>query len=394
MFDLVVLNVCKINTAKSSNPASYFCIFWLVLFQSYTRACLHSMNYNFGVLAQSMQARGEIVRYVILYGIIIVIAAVIAIPSAVILGIYDWNREPVVINGAEVHRGEDITIKVYMHEINQIVSMNLEDYIKGVVAAEMPAEFELEALKAQAVAARTYAVKHMAVFGGTGSTEHPGADVSTDHNDSQAWLDETKLKAKWGENYAKYWSKVSRAVDQTRGLILTYNGEPINAVFHSTSGERTASAKEVWGFDYPYLKSVACSWDKKSPRYQDTKGITLNELEARLGADAGIVAAAQSGGGAGITSIIDYTDSGRVNKVRIGSKTMTGLEVRQKLELRSANFQIESAGDKLIFKTTGYGHGVGLCQYGANGQAKENRNFRQILAYYYTGVAIKNLFGS
>ncbi len=355
---------------------------------------MHSMNYNFGVLAQSMQARGEIVRYVMLYGIIIVIAAVIAIPSAVILGIYDWNREPVVINGAEVHRGEDITIKVYMHEINQIVTMNLEDYIKGVVAAEMPAEFELEALKAQAVAARTYAVKHMAVFGGTGSTEHPGADVSTDHNDSQAWQDETKLKAKWGENYTKYWSKVSRAVDQTRGLILTYNGEPINAVFHSTSGERTASAKEVWGFDYPYLISVSCSWDKKSPRYQDTKEITLTELETRLGADAGIVAAAQSGGGAGITSIIDYTDSGRVNKVRIGSKTMTGLEVRQKLELRSANFQIESAGDKLIFKTIGYGHGVGLCQYGANGQAKENRNFRQILTHYYTGVAIKNIFGS
>ncbi len=333
-------------------------------------------------------------RYVVLYGVLLVILTVAAIPTVVVLGIFDWNQEKAAINQPLVYRGEDIMIKVYMHEINQIVSMNLEDYIKGVIAAEMPAEFELEALKAQAVAARTYAVKHMAVFGGTGSTEHPGADVTTDHNDSQAWHDETKLKAKWGTNYGKYWSKVSQAVDKTQGLILTYNGDPINAVFHSTSGERTASAKEVWGFDYPYLKSVACTWDQKSPRYQETKEITIAELEVRLGADAGIVAAAQSGGSASIAGIIDRTDSGRVNKVRIGSKTLTGLEVRQKLELRSANFIIEPNGDKLVFKTTGYGHGVGLCQYGANGQAKENRNFRQILTYYYTGVAIKNIFGS
>lgn len=334
-------------------------------------------------------------RYMVLYGILLVILTVVVLPTVLVLGISDWNRETAAINQPLVYRGEDITIKVYMHEINQIVSMNLEDYIKGVVAAEMPAEFELEALKAQAVAARTYAVKHMAVFGGSGSTEHPGADVTTDHKDSQAWHDETKLKAKWGTNYGKYWSKVTRAVDQTRGLILTYNGEPINAVFHSTSGERTASAKEVWGFDYPYLQSVVCTWDQKSPRYQDTKEITFAEMEGRLGADAGIMAAAQGSGSTGsIAGIIDRTDSGRVNKVRIGAKTMTGLEVRQKLELRSSNFTMDVSGDKLVFKTIGYGHGVGLCQYGANGQAKDDKNFRQILTYYYTGVAIKNIFGS
>lgn len=333
-------------------------------------------------------------RYIVVLGILLVILTVIAIPAVIIWGMDGGIREPASANVPQVYKGEDITIKVYMHEINQIVSMNLEDYVKGVVAAEMPAEFELEALKAQAVAARTYAVKHMALFGGVGSSEYPGADVTTDHNNSQAWHNETALKAKWGANYAKYWSKVSRAVTETQGLIITYNGEPINAVFHSTSGERTASAKEVWGFDYPYLKSVACTWDQKSPRYQDTKEITLTELEARLGADAGIVAAAQSSGSASIAGIIDFTDSGRVNKVRIGAKTLTGLEVRQKLELRSTNFSIEPAGDKLIFKTFGYGHGVGLCQYGANGQAKENQNFRQILTYYYTGAAIKNIFGS
>lgn len=332
-------------------------------------------------------------RHMAIYSILLVIGAVIVIPAIIVLGLSERNRET-TINQPAAYRGEDITIKVYRHDMNQIVSMNLEDYVKGVVAAEMPAEFELEALKAQAVAARTYAVKHMAAFGGAGSAEHPGADVSTDHKDSQAWYDETKLKEKWQGNYGKYWRKVSQAVDQTRGLIITYNGEPINAVFHSTSGERTASAQEVWGFDYPYLQSVACSWDQTSPRYQDTKALSLAELEICLGPDAGIMAAAQSNGGGNVAAIIDLTASGRVNKVRIGSKVLSGQEVRQKLDLRSTKFTVEAVGDKFVFRTTGYGHGVGLCQYGANGQAKENRNFRQILTYYYTGVAIKNIFGS
>lgn len=333
-------------------------------------------------------------RHVAVYSLLLVILTVIVIPALIVRGVVNWGKDSAATDSPVVYRGEDLTIKVYMHDIKQIVAMNLEDYVKGVVAAEMPAEFEPEALKVQAVAARTYAAKHMAVFGGTGLSQYPGADVSTDHNDSQAWLNETALRTKWGANYAKYWRKVSQAVNETQGLIITYNGQPINAVFHSTSGDHTASAEEVWGFDYPYLKSVACSWDQKSPRYHDTKEITFAELEARLGVEAGILAAAQSGGSANIARIIDRTASGRVSKARIGSKTLTGQEIRQKLELRSSWFSVQPAADKLIFTTIGYGHGVGLCQYGANGQAKENRNFRQILTYYYTGVAIKNIFGS
>ena len=331
-------------------------------------------------------------RYIAVGSIVLVLVAVIIIPAIVVLSTYDTNRQTAAVL-PPVPRQEDVMIKVYMADIKQIVSMNLEDYVKGVVAGEMPAEFESEALKAQAVAARTYAVKHMALFGGTGSVEYPGADITTDYKESQAWYSETKLREKWGTNYGKYWRRISQAVDLTQGLILTYNGEPINAVFHSTSGERTASAKEVWGFEYPYLQSVVCSWDKASPRYQDRKEITLAELEARLGNDAVIMAAAQIGRSAGVVNIMNYTDSGRVNLVRVGAKQLTGLEVRDKLELRSTNFVVESIEDKLVFKTTGYGHGVGLCQYGANGQAKEGRDFRQILTYYYTGTAIKNIFG-
>ena len=209
-------------------------------------------------------------------------------------------------------KGEDVTIRVYLHEEDKIADMSLEDYVKGVVAAEMPAEFELEALKSQAVAARTYAVKNMTSFGGPGLADHPGADVSTDSKVSQAWQSAAQLKARWGGNYNNYMEKISRAVEETRGFIIVYNGEPINAVFHSTSGEKTASAKEVWGFDYPYLQSVVCNWDKKSPRYSEIKEYSLAELEQKLGQDVGVVAAAQSGNGA-VAQIIDRTESWRVD---------------------------------------------------------------------------------
>ncbi len=332
-------------------------------------------------------------RQVTLLSVVLVILVVIVIPTLVVrsLGPSGTGKE---MRSVAVHKGEDIPIKVYMHETNQIFEMSLEDYIKGVLAAEMPAEFDLEALKAQAVAARTYAVKNMVFFGGLGLASRPGADVSTDHRESQAWTSEAQAKQRWGPFKADdYWKKISQAVEGTRGLILTFSGEPINAVFHSTSGGQTASAREVWGFDYPYLQSVACQWDQKSPRYQETKEWALSDLESRLGADAGVMAAAQNGSSA-IAQIIDHTASGRVAKVRVGNKTFTGAELREKLELRSTDFSVDVKGDKMIFHTTGYGHGVGLCQYGANGLAKEGRDFRQILTYYYTGVALKNVHGT
>ncbi len=321
--------------------------------------------------------------------VLLVIAVVIVVPTVVLYSL----GGPAGTRPAGLRKGEDIPIRVYFHDQDRIEEMSLEEYVKGMVAAEMPAEFELEALKAQAVAGRTYAVKQMALFGGSGLADRPGADVSTDPAKSQAWLSTLQLRDRWGPfAFDRYWAKVGRAVEETRGLIVTYNGEAINAVFHSTSGERTAAAKEVWGFDYPYLQSVVCTWDKKSPRYSDSREYSFTELEQRLGAEAGVVAAAQGGGA--VAQVIDRTESGRVAKARVGSKTFTGLDLRQKLELRSANFAMETKGGKVVFKTTGYGHGVGMCQYGANGMAKEGRNFRDILTYYYTGVKITSIHES
>lgn len=328
-------------------------------------------------------------RQLIAGTVLLVIFVVLIVPALVVRGLGMFDSPPIAKSGVP---GKNVTIRVYMHEQNKIVEMNLEEYVKGVVAAEMPAEFEPDALKAQAVAARTYAVKNMTLFGGSGLSGNPGADVSSDYKTSQAWLNAAALKQRWGqEKYDYYWQKVSQAVDGTRGIIATYQGEPINAVFHSTSGDRTASAKEVWGFDYPYLQSVPCKWDQKSPRYADSKEITLSELEQRLGSDAGVVSAVQNGS-ASAAQVLERTESGRVDKVRIGSKTFSGQEVRDKLELRSTNFNVEIGSDKMVFKTQGNGHGVGLCQYGANGMAKEGRDFRQILTYYYVGAGLKNIY--
>ncbi len=324
------------------------------------------------------------------WAVMLVLVLVIVVPMLVV-GIH--TRDAKLDRSGSQVKGEDVMIKVYFHEQKKIVTMSLEEYIKGVVAAEMPAEFELEALKAQAIAARTYAVKNMTMYGGSGLADQPGADVSTDYRQSQAWLDEAKLRERWGSNYDRFWSKISQAVEETRGQVATYNGELIQAVFHSTSGERTASAKEVWGFDYPYLISVPCKWDQKSPRYHEKKEFSLAEVEQLLGPETQVVAAMQNGSG-GATQILNTTESGRVGQVRIGSKVLSGADVREKLDLRSNNFSVEIKDGKMVFNTIGYGHGVGMCQYGANGMAKEGMDYRQIITTYYTGVAIKNIIPS
>lgn len=329
-------------------------------------------------------------KKIMVFIVLLVVMVVIVIPTMMVGGANRLDTSSQ--KKTKVSKGEDVFIKVYMHEQGKIVDMHLEEYIAGVVAAEMPAEFELEALKSQAVAARTYAVKNMMFFGGSGLVSQPGADVSTDYHQSQAWVSTEKLKERWGNNYTAYWGKIGRAVEETRGQVITYNGELINAVFHSTSGEHTASAKEVWGFDYPYLTSVPCTWDQKTPRYQERKEFPVANIEQLLGSETQVVAAMQNGSGA--IQVIEKTDSGRVAQIRIGSKVLPGLAVREKLDLRSTNFTVEIRDGKMIFNTIGYGHGVGLCQYGANGMAKTGRDYRQIITTYYTGVALKNILGS
>lgn len=316
----------------------------------------------------------------------LVLLLVIAIPGFIAL----LMRTPGERSDKMAGNADGVTINVYLHKEDTVRTMSLEEYVKGVLGAEMPAEFQMEALKAQAVAARTYAVKNMRSYGGNGVEGHSDADVSTDFTKSQAWLDEQSLRERWGKKYEQYWRKISQAVAATRGQIAAYKERPISAVFHSTSAGRTASAKEVWGNDFPYLQSVVCTWDQDSPRYKEEKTIAFAALEKALGQDA-VPAAAMQGQSTEFAQVLSLTESGRVKEAKIGGKTFSGQELRSLLGLRSDQFTVRGGKQGLTFETLGYGHGVGLCQYGANGMAKQGKAYADILKYYYTGIDLKNI---
>ncbi|MGE5508149.1 MAG: stage II sporulation protein D [Chitinophagales bacterium] len=310
------------------------------------------------------------------------LAVVIGVPVALVLGLSGGRPGPAPSEAME-------SISVYV-EGQGLTQMALEDYVAGVVAAEVPALFEPEALKAQAVAARTYAVRAMPRHGGTGCDQHPGADVCTDIKHGQAWASQAELRRKWGfVGYLRLWRRVARAVFETRGQILTYQGKPIVAVYHSTCGGRTENAEEVWGTYVPYLRSVPCSWDKASPRYSETRRITIPEFDRLLGVNLAVPAL--SGNKANPLVILESDASGRVKEAMVAGTRFSGLELRERLSLRSTRFTWSLQPGAVEIRTTGNGHGVGLCQWGANGLAKLGRGYREILAYYYSGTAVQKL---
>jgi len=286
-----------------------------------------------------------------------------------------------------------LTLRVFREETGEILELPLEDYVLGVVAAEMPAEFEEEALKAQAVAARTFALRRLRDDGGPGCEKHPEADVCTDPAHCQGWLSREEQQQKWGlVNYSRFQEKLARAVNSTEGLVITYNLELIDAAYHSTCAGHTENASQVWGQEVPYLVGVPCPYDAASPRYREEVSYLLAEVAARLETQVAVPAA----GGLGFAvdmAVLEESKTGRVLKLQAGEKTYSGGEVRERLGLRSTKFQWQLEGDNLVFTTLGYGHGVGLCQYGANGMAREGRSFREILQYYYRGVEIEKLPG-
>lgn len=296
--------------------------------------------------------------------------------------------------GNERYEGSGLIVKLYVCDRQRCVTMDLEEYVKGVVAAEMPAKFELEALKAQAVAARTVTVQRLKQYGGKGSRVFPEADFSDNPSEGQAWLDGRALQRKWGWSRLSYWRKVCRAVDDTRGLVVTYQGRPIDAVFHSTSGPRTENARDLWGQDVPYLQSVECPYDQGTPRYQETLRFTTREVARKLGVR---LPGAVLSGAVPVTSskdgvvILERSSSRRVKWIRAGGVVFRGDEFRRRLGLRSTHFRVTGRNGQVVIDCVGYGHGVGLCQYGADGMAKQGVDFRTILKHYYTGVEIRRL---
>ncbi len=317
-----------------------------------------------------------------------VFIAVIIIPALVVGGAFG----PGLVSMGKATESGPI-IRVRHDPEGKVEVMALEDYVKGVVAAEMPANFELEALKAQAVVARTLAVRRMRSFGGAGLTDDPRADVSTDPAKGQAWSSVTELRQRWGAaDFSALWGKISQAVEATEGLIITYNDLPIDAQFHSTSAGPTENSEDVWSEKIQYLRSVPCDWDQESPHYSSTVRLALTDVAAKL-PGTGQLAAPTATSKTKPIEVLERTAAGRVKTVRVGSKTVRGIDFRLALGLKSANFTVAFQGSEAVFQVKGYGHGVGLCQYGANGLAKLGRSYDGIIKYYYTGVAIQKLSG-
>jgi len=253
----------------------------------------------------------------------------------------------------------------------------MENYLVGVVGAEMPAKFEIEALKVQAIAARTLAIRRLKRFGGQGCQHYRGADFCDDFRENQAWLSKSGLKKKWGKNFTNYYQRVYYAIKQTEGIILTYQGRPIDAVFHSTCGGITANADEVWNYSLPYLQSVVCQYDRHSHRYSEKLMFKWEKVSRKL--EISVKKAKQ-------LKVLHRSRTNRVLTIGTGKFYLNGKDFRERLGLNSTIFKLHPTRNGLNITTIGYGHGVGMCQYGADGLARHGFKYQQILSHYYRGV--------
>ena len=264
-----------------------------------------------------------------------------------------------------------------------VETMSMSDYLWRVVAAEMPASFENDALRAQAVCARTYSLWKLQAR----SHESDGADICADSNCCQAYISQEDAAQRWEDSAEAYTAKIAAAVADTDGQVLTYGGAPIQAVFFSSADGQTADAAEVWGRALPYLVPVDSPEGDEVPNYHST--VTLTAEEVRTLAQGAGLGCDLSGEPSAWFQNLTRTASGRVAAVDLGGVSLSGGACRSLFALRSASFDVAEAGGVFTFSVTGYGHGVGMSQYGANAMAKAGSGWREILAHYYTGAELQ-----
>ena len=258
------------------------------------------------------------------------------------------------------------TFRICDMQTDTVSVLTADEYIFGVVAAEMPALYEPEALKAQAVAAYTLACRRRA-----------------DNKDKSYDLTAEK---RWGDKAEEYSKKIKDAVADAKNLIVTYEGEPITAVYHAISSGKTEDSRDIWGGSLSYLKPVASPGDKLSPDYISEVKVSAEELQKKLGDECKL-----SGEPAAYFGEPKRTDSGSVLTVPVCGTDINGAKIRSIFDLRSLNFSVKYADGSFTFTVRGYGHGVGMSQYGANYMAKQGSDFKEILTYYYTGCKVEKI---
>lgn len=320
----------------------------------------------------------------------------ILLPAVLVENWWKWDEEvtpkPEGTEPALITE-EDLILRVYLADQGEIREIELEEYLAGAVAAEMPAAFNLEALKAQAVVTRTYTLHKSLDLGGEGCRNHPGADLCTDAACCQAWEDDQQALGKWPpEDAPANLEKIRKAVSSTGGLVVTYGGNLIPAVYHSTCGGMTENAWDVWsGGGGPYLQSVECSYCRHSPHYRQEIAMELSSFAAAFNNKKEAIPVLAEGN-TPLLEVVQRSKSGRNLSLNIGKpgQRYSGTDVRSLLGLPSTSFQWRVEGKKIIFSTRGYGHGVGMCQYGADGMAKEGDDYTTIIKYYYPGTEISS----
>ena len=275
-------------------------------------------------------------------------------------------------------------IKLYHQSTKEIETINLDEYLCNVVSTEMPADFEQEALKAQAVVARTYTIYKII----NNNNKHPDADICDSSDCCQAWISKQNRLERWEEEVRQSnWQKIEQAVYNTKGKLITYDKKPINAFFHSNSGGKTEVPINVWGGSgYPYLQTVETVGEDQYSQYQsevilekDEFVKKIKEKHTNLEIDFSKEDAIQ---------VKEKTDSNRIKTLKVGNLELAGVEIRTLLGLRSTAFTYEIQEDKIKFLVIGYGHGVGMSQTGADALAKQGKNYEDIIKHFYTGVEI------
>jgi stage II sporulation protein D len=327
------------------------------------------------------------VRPIIVVSIVLFIALLV-IPALVIQfvphGAGQAQKETVELTPPQTEKTTPLVhIAVYRTALETIEQVPLESYIQGVVASEMPAEFELEALKAQALAARTYIVRRLIA---KDYSDSPEGSFVTDTQMHQVYQNEEELRERWGLEYERKISRINQAVNGTVGQVLTYEGRPINATFFSTSNGYTENSEDYWTATIPYLRSVASPWDELSPRFKDQIIISLEEFQKKLGVQMALPVSTNGT----FSHILSMTSGNRVKEVKVGDHVFTGKEVREKLGLSSSHFNFEFNKGQVIVNTLGWGHGVGMSQWGANGMAQEGYTAEEIVKYYYKNIKVQD----
>lgn len=289
-------------------------------------------------------------------------------------------------NDTQTKTENEFTVLLYRSESDRVDEIALKEYLCGVVSAEMQANYEAEALKAQAVAACTYTLYRYENYNKS-SSDHPEAYVCDDYTHCKSYLSKEDAKEKWGEEwFEKYYGNIQSAVEQVYGQVITYDGKVINAVFHAISSGTTESAENVWGSEVPYLVSVNSSVDTAAAGYESVITFKYSEIKQKL-SEIGITV---SGSEESWFAAPTLDSAGSVESVNICGQSVKGTEIRKAFGLRSTAFSISADTSGITFTVHGYGHQVGMSQNGANELAKQGESYSEILKHYYSGVEIQN----